>query len=129
MYKFIVPAFLAFTLVFICAGTSPAQAGSVAGEWEAAYNTPGGPRPVKLVLSVDGETISGTAKRSTGDVPLTGTVKGDDISFSYTISYGGNDLTLSFTGKISGNNMSGTVLIGSTEDSWSAKRTPPAKAG
>lgn len=100
------------------------QKADVAGEWDGSLNTPGGARPVKLIFKVDGEKLTGTAKRSSGDVPLTGTVKGADISFSYTVNYNGNDLTLLFTGKVSGDSISGTVSFGgNAEDTWSAKRS------
>ena len=101
---------------------------SVAGEWDAVFNTPGGPRPFKLILKVDGEKLSGTAKRSSGDVPITGTIKGSDISFSYTISYNGNSVTLSYTGKVEGDSMSGTVYFNeNASDSWGAKRAVAKK--
>jgi hypothetical protein len=101
---------------------------SVGGEWSASMNTPGGARPFGLVFKVDGEKLSGTVKRSSGDVPLSGTVKGKEISFAYTINYNGNDLTLGFTGKVDGDNIAGTVSFGGTaEDTWSAKRTTAAK--
>jgi len=96
---------------------------SVAGEWDGSFDTPGGARPFKFVLAVDGEKITGTAKRPTGDVPITGTIKGDVINFSYTINYGGNDLTLMFSGKVKGDSMSGTVsFAGRAEEAFSAKR-------
>lgn len=96
---------------------------SVAGDWDGSFNTPGGARPFKLVLKVDGEKLTGTAKRASGDVPITGTIKGDVINFSYTINYGGNDLTLMYSGKVAGDAMSGTVSFGgNAEESWSAKR-------
>ena len=115
-------------LSFYAAGTLFAQTTSVAGEWAASMNTPGGPRPFGLVIKVDGEKLSGTVKRASGDVPLQGTIKGNDISFSYTVNYNGNDLTLSFAGKVDGDNMSGNVSFGgNAEDSWSAKRVPAAK--
>ena len=96
---------------------------SVAGDWDGSFNTPGGARPFKLVLVVDGEKLTGTVKRANGDVPLTGTIKGDVINFSYTISYGGNDLTLLYSGKVVGDSMSGTVSFGgNAEESWTAKR-------
>ena len=77
---------IAFTVVF--AGNALAQK-SVAGEWDAEFNTPGGPQPLKLIIKVDGEKISGTAKRSRGDVAISGTIKGEDIVFGYTIDYNG----------------------------------------
>ncbi|MEJ7624300.1 MAG: hypothetical protein WKF34_09950 [Pyrinomonadaceae bacterium] len=101
---------------------------SVAGEWDAAMNTPGGARPFKIIFKVDGEKLTGTVKRASGDASLTGTVKGNDIAFAYTINYNSNDLTLSFTGKLSGDNLAGTVSFGgNAEDTWSAKRTATEK--
>ncbi len=126
MKKIILPTLFAIGLVLFGSSAISAQTSSVAGEWDAAYNTPGGPRAFKLVFAVDGEKITGTAKRSNGDVPLTGTIKGDDISFNYTISYNGNGVLLSFTGKVKGDTMGGTVFFNeAASDEWSAKRTPP----
>lgn len=108
------------SLLFV-AGASAQK--SVAGEWDATFNTPGGPQPLGLVFKVDGEKLAGTAKRSRGDVALTGTIKGDDITFAYTIEYNGNAVTLTFTGKVKGDEMGGTVSFnGQAEDEWSAKR-------
>jgi hypothetical protein len=108
------------SLVF--AGVVSAQK-TVAGDWDAQFNTPGGPQPLTLILKVDGEKLTGTAKRSRGDVALTGTVKGDDIAFAYTIEYNGNPVTLTFTGKVKGDTMTGTVSFNeSASDEWSAKR-------
>ena len=116
---------LALALIF--AGGAAAQK-SVEGDWDAVFNTPGGARPFKLVLKVDGEKLSGTAKRSSGDVPVEGTIKGSDISFSYTITYNGNAVTLTFTGKVSGDTMSGDVMFNeSAGDQWSAKRAAAEK--
>jgi len=109
--------------VIVFAGGVSAQK-TVAGEWDAQFNTPGGQVQLKLILKVDGEKLSGTAKRpGRGDVALAGTVKGDDITFAYSIDYNGNPLTLTFTGKIKGDTMSGTVSFNdSASDEWSAKR-------
>lgn len=111
-------------LLVACAGLASAQTASVAGEWDAAMNTPGGTRNFKLVFTVDGEKLSGTAKRDTGDLPVTGTIKGDKITFSYTVNYNGNDLTLYFAGTVKGDEISGDVTFGESGqgDSWSAKR-------
>jgi hypothetical protein len=115
-------------LIILFAGGAFAQKGSVTGEWDGSFNTPGGPRPMKLIFKADGEKLTGTVKRSSGDLPLTGTIKGSDINFSYTVSYNGNDLTLSFTGKVTGDNMSGSVsFAGQAEETWSAKRAAGEK--
>lgn len=128
MKRVIIPTIFAIGLILIGAGIMAGQTSSVAGEWDATYNTPGGPRPLGLVFKVDGEKLTGTAKRPNGDVPLTGTIKGEDISFNYTIDYNGNSVTLTFTGKVKGDSMAGAVYFNeNTSDEWSAKRTPPAK--
>lgn len=114
--------FVVVGIAVVLAVSASAQK-SVDGEWDGAFNTPGGPRPFKLSLKVDGEKLSGTAKRSGGDVPVTGTIKGKDISFSYTINYNGNAVTLTYTGKVNGDSMSGTVMFNETAGGeWSAKR-------
>jgi hypothetical protein len=117
-----------FSVLLTLAAGITVSAQTVAGEWDGSFNTPGGARPVRFVFVVDGEKLSGTVKRSSGDVALTGTIKGSDIAFAYTINYGGRDLTLAYAGKVSGDTMSGTVNFGgNAEDSWSAKRVAVAE--
>ena len=109
--------------LFLPGGAVMAQTSTVAGEWDAAMNTPGGVRNFKIVFKADGEKLTGTVKRSAGDVPLEGTIKGNDVQFAYTINYNGNDLVISMTGKLDGDSIKGTVSFnGAAEDEWSAKR-------
>jgi hypothetical protein len=122
MKRLLLGAVLVFGLMFVGAGDGFGQSVSVAGEWAGEFSTPGGVRPFSFKLEVEGEKLTGTVKRPSGDVHLTGTLKGDRIEFSYTISYGGNDLTLDFSGEVEGDSMSGIVVIGNTEDAWQARR-------
>ncbi|MFN8004522.1 MAG: hypothetical protein U0X75_26310 [Acidobacteriota bacterium] len=94
-----------------------------AGEWDITMNTPGGARTFKALFKVDGETLTGEVRRESGTLPLKGTVKGNDVQFSYVVNYNGNDLAITMTGKLSGNAISGIVSFGgAAEDEWSAKR-------
>ena len=103
--------------------TTAAAAQSIAGEWDAQMNTPGGVRNFKIVFQVSGDTLSGTVKRATGDVPLTGTIKGNLVKFSYTINYNDNLLVLTMTATVDGDTMKGTVDFGgAAEDEFSARR-------
>ena len=122
--KFVVGAILLAGFVFVGATQSYAQTDSVAGEWDAAMSHPGGVSNFKLVFEVDGEKLTGTVKRSSGDSELTGTVKGSDLKFSYAITYGGNSLTMLLTGKVDGDSITGVVYFGDSGQSsdWSAKR-------
>jgi hypothetical protein len=128
MKRVIFTTVFAIGLILLGAGSMAAQTSSVAGEWDASMNTPGGPRPFTLVFKVDGEKLTGTVKRSTGELQLTGTIKGNDINFVYTVNYNGHDLDLSFSGKVSGDTMGGTVSFGGNgDDEWSAKRAAVTK--
>ncbi|MEP6835524.1 MAG: hypothetical protein ABJB74_19210 [Gemmatimonas sp.] len=110
--------------IISAATVSSASAQSIAGDWNASYNSPGGPIAFKLAFIVDGEKLTGTVKRSSGDVPLTGTVKGDSVRFSYTIKYGDNDLLLSIVAKVTGGTaMKGSVdFAGQAQESFEAKK-------
>ena len=109
--------------LFFAGGKLMAQTSTVTGEWDAAMNTPGGVRNFKIVFKADGEKLTGTVKRTAGDVPLEGTIKGNDVQFAYTINYNGNDLTISMTGKLDGDSIKGTVSFnGGSEEEWTAKR-------
>ncbi len=128
MKKAILSTLFGVGIVLVAAGSSFTQTASVDGDWDGGFETPGGARPFKITLKADGEKLSGTVKRPSGDVPLTGTIKGSDITFAYTINYGGNDLTLSFAGKVTGERMGGTLSFsGQAEAPWTAKRVAKPK--
>jgi hypothetical protein len=111
----------------LCSSAALAQAtparDSVAGLWNASMETPGGTSSFQLDLKLRGDTLSGTVKRARGDVPLSGSVKGNVVDFSYSIDYNGNPFTLSVHATVSGDAMTGTVdLGGNGEEPFSAKR-------
>ena len=114
-------------LGMLCAAgaVSAAPAQSIAGEWDASINTPGGPRPLKITFQLKGDSLTGTVKRPAGEVPLVGTVSGDVVRFSYSVDYNGNVLVLTITAKVTGDSMAGTVdFAGAGEDEFWAKRVP-----
>lgn len=114
------------------AAVPQASAQSIAGEWNATMNTPGGTREFKIVFQVRGDSLTGTVKRPTGDVPLSGTIKGNEVNFAYTIEYGGNPLVLTVTAALDGDSMKGSIdLGGGAQEAFSAKRaaaSPPPGA-
>jgi len=115
---------LAFALCTFVAVT-PAAAQSAAGEWNAQMNTPGGVREFKVLIQVTGDSLSGTVKRPAGDVPLSGRIKGDQVTFAYTIDYGGNALVLTVTATLAGDAMKGSIDFGgNAQESFSATRQP-----
>jgi len=104
----------------------PATAQSIAGEWNASMESPGGVRTSKLLLTVDGQKVTGTVKREAGDAALTGTMVGDTLRFSYTIVYNNNSLVMAVTALRSAEGLRGTVSFGGQESApWWAVRAPP----
>lgn len=111
-------------LVASVISTSGVSAQSVAGNWDASYNTPGGPRTFKVVLIQDGEKLTGTVKREQGDSPLAGTTKSDSVRFSYQIEYNGNKLEMTVVAKVTGDAMKGVVdFAGQAQEPFEAKKT------
>ncbi len=111
------------TVAMSVVSLSTAAAQSVAGEWDAAMNTPGGARPFKVLFVQQGETLSGTVKRATGDVPLEGTIKGMAVKFRYMISYNGSPIAMEVTSTLAGDEMKGSVdIAGQMQEAFTAKR-------
>jgi hypothetical protein len=121
---------LLLSLAFSLLAVSAAAAQSVTGDWDASMNTPGGARTFRVALKQDGEKLTGTVKRESGDVPLQGTVTGNTVKFAYSIAYGGNPITLTVTATLAGDEMKGQVDIASqVQEAFSMKRVagaPPA---
>ncbi len=104
-----------------------AAAQSVAGEWDASMNTPGGPRPFKILFVQEGEKLTGTVKRATGDVPLEGTIKGTAVKFRYMINYNGNPISMDVTSTLDGDAMKGSIdIAGQMQEAFLAKRAGAA---
>ncbi len=114
---------LATTLLFLAV---PSAAQSIAGEWEASMETPGGTMSAsRVIFKVDGEKVTGTVKRAAGDAPLTGTIVGDTLRFAYTIEYNGNAFGMAVVALVTGNTMRGNINFGGqAEAAWTAARVP-----
>ncbi len=108
---------------------APAAGQSVAGNWNAAMHTPGGVIPFSLTFAQHGDTLSGTVHREGGDVPLSGVVMRDTVSFAYTITYNDHPLTLTMTAAMVGDSLIGSVDFAGqgSDEFWAARvRTPTA---
>lgn len=117
---------LLLTLAACTLAIAPVSAQSIAGEWDATMETPGGARTSKLILQVEGQKVTGLLKRETGDANVTGTIVGDTLRFSYTIQYNENSLLMSVLAIRSGEGFQGSVSFGGQgEMAWSALRAAP----
>ena len=102
-----------------------AKVTDVTGTWELNVESPMGSRASDAVFTQAGETLGGKMVSSRGEVPLTGTIKGDAVAFGINVNVQGQDLQIDYTGTVTGDTMSGTVVFGSFGDGkWTGKKKP-----
>jgi hypothetical protein len=97
----------------------------VSGKWAFNVQTDAGSGTPTVTLKQDGEKLTGHYSSATlGEADLTGTVKGDEVKFSFNADAGGTALVVTYTGKIEGkDSMKGTVdLGGMAQGTFSAKK-------
>lgn len=85
----------------------------VAGKWALAVETTGGTGTPSIELTQDGEILAGTySSQVFGEQKLTGTIKGNAISFGFTASVQGAVVTVTYTGTADATTMKGKVTVG-----------------
>lgn len=85
----------------------------VAGTWALTVETPQGTGNPTLTLKQDGETLTGTyLSQFFGERPVTGNMKGDAITFSFTVAMEGNTVTVTYSGTVEKDTMKGKVAFG-----------------
>lgn len=120
------PALALAAAAFLLA--APAGAQTIAGEWDASMETPGGTRTARLVLVVEGQKVTGTLKRETGEVPVAGTIVADTLRFAYTIQYNNSSLEMHVLALVAGDAIRGAVSFGEGGTMpWWAERVPAAR--
>lgn len=97
---------------------------NITGEWSFAVETSAGSGNPSFTFKQEGEKLTGTYKGQLGEGPLTGTVKGSDITFTVKVNAQGQDLTIVYTGMIENKDtMKGKVVLGELgEGTWTGKR-------
>ena len=103
---------------------APLLAHDISGNWEFSVDTAAGSGSPSFVFKQDGEKITGTYTGLLGKADLTGTVKGDQIDFSFKFDYSGQSGVAHYTGTIeSAKKMKGKVEIGDMgEGTWTAAK-------
>src|ERR687889_109051 len=87
-------------VVVLCgAVTAGAQAAKVdvTGKWTFAVETGAGSGTPTMTFKQDGEKLTGHYSGQLGEAELTGTVKGQDITFKFTVDAQGNMLDITYT--------------------------------
>ena len=98
----------------VAAQSKSAQAKSIAGTWNATVILPnGGGGAPTLTFAVKGDSVSGTVKRPSGEeFPLRGTIKGKDLTYSYSIPGDSQQILVTVKATVMGDSLSGTMDFG-----------------
>jgi hypothetical protein len=115
------PSLITFVLALAIASPMPLLAGApgqdkpadVAGAWTLTVETAAGTATPSLEFKQDGETLTGTyTSQVFGEQKLTGTIKGNAITFGFIGSLQGETVTVTYTGTVDGTTMKGKVTVG-----------------
>jgi hypothetical protein len=115
---------LAGSLMMIAGGAALAQdrPANVAGTWTMSATTPRGTFNQTLKIEQDGSTIKGTISGRRGDAPLTGTVKGNEVTFTVSRDTPNGTFTMNYDATADGDAMKGTAKNARFSFDWTAKR-------
>jgi hypothetical protein len=105
-------------------GASLADKIDVSGTWELKVDFTDGSATPTIVLTQQGEKITGTYTGRMGKTSLEGSLKGKSIKFAVTLKFRSETIMVTYTGAVEGESMKGTVQVSSGgSGNWSARRT------
>ncbi|MGH9832517.1 MAG: hypothetical protein ACRD9Y_05825, partial [Blastocatellia bacterium] len=101
-----------------------ATAASAAGSWTVTSESPQGPIQLTFNLKQEGATINGEVSSPFGTFPLSGTLNGNELTFSFTAKIQDQELPVTGKGSIDGSSIKGTMSALGQESNFSGTRTP-----
>ena len=85
----------------------------VAGKWALSVETAAGTGTPSVAFTQDGESLTGNySSQVFGEQKVTGTIKGNAITFGFTTSFQGSTVTVTYTGTADATTMKGKVAVG-----------------
>jgi hypothetical protein len=100
--------------------TASAAAADVTGDWAFEVEIAGNQGTPGFTFKQDGEKLSGKYNGQFGESDLSGTVKDNNIEFSFELEGGGK---VTYKGTVDGETMKGTCdYAGQAEGTWTAKK-------
>jgi hypothetical protein len=103
---------------------APTGGFDISGNWIFSVETSVGSGTPAFTFKQSGEKLTGTYSGQLGQANIAGTLKGSELSFSFTAEAGGQSAQVTYTGKVLANDkMQGTVSLGGLgEGTWTGKR-------
>jgi hypothetical protein len=112
-------------VVCLCSLVAWAQAKlDVTGKWTFNVETSAGGGTPNITLKQDGEKLTGHYSGQLGEADLTGSIKGPDFTFVFTVDFQGNALQCTYKGSAESKDaLKGTLNIAGLGDgTFTAKR-------
>lgn len=109
-------------LAVVGVGAAQEKPASVAGKWELTWEGPRGPQTSTLTLEQNGADLKGTMSGRRGDTPVTGKVKGKEVTIVVERETPQGKFTQEFKGTVDGAAMKGTLVMRDTTIEWAAKK-------
>jgi hypothetical protein len=85
---------------------------AIDGYYNIEIDTPMGKQEAKLNIKTAGNKLTGTMENAMGKNDITGTVKGNDLSWEMELNSPMGNMKLEFTGKVTGGEIIGEVKLG-----------------
>jgi len=121
--KVVVLTMLAALAVALSAGAGQAKT-DVTGKWTFNVETGAGSGTPTITLKQDGEKLTGHYSGQLGEADLTGTIKGQEFTFKFTVDAQGNNLECTYQGTVeSKDSLKGKVdIAGLANGTFTAKK-------
>jgi imidazolonepropionase-like amidohydrolase len=108
-------------------GSGPASVASAAatGTWALSVTSPNGVVTSTLTIKQDGESLSGEIDTPFGKVSIiNGRIRGDEVTFDFTITAQGQPMAVTTKGKIDGNSISGMMETSGQSFDFTGTKSP-----
>ena len=109
--KTVIRTAVILTIALLGSAQLGAQATNVTGEWAFTVTTDQGSGNPTITFKQDGEKLTGKYNGQLGAADLTGTVKGDAITFTFTVDVQGQQAPVTYKGTVEKNTMKGSLDI------------------
>ena len=114
---------VALALFAIVLAATTVSAIDLSGTWNVNGDVQGHPVVFACELTQEGETLSGTAKLETKDVPVTGSVKESAVTFEFDADNQGTTHHVAFYGTLGEDGgMTGTIEVSGAQGTFKAQR-------
>ena len=104
-------------------GGAQAAAIDISGDWLFEVTTAAGSGNPAVTFNQSGQTLTGQYSGQLGEAPISGTLKGSELSFSFDVSAQDTKLHVVYTGTASKDALKGTLTLGELgEGTFTARR-------